>query len=145
MDEKNFKKLITEQVEHIGKNIDAKFAKQDKKIDAKFKEQDQNIKLRFAEQDKKIDTKFKEQAKTIDTQLEDQDILMQQYVGALGEEYQSRLQAALEVFTPLLALPEKVEEALRELRESNARAERNEFAIKEVLQNHEERIQVLER
>ncbi|OGY31409.1 MAG: hypothetical protein A3C02_01315 [Candidatus Andersenbacteria bacterium RIFCSPHIGHO2_02_FULL_45_11] len=174
MDEKTFKKLLAEQTKVITQEMDKRFSAQDNRIDTRFVEQDKNIAKtmdtrfaeqskglvktmddRFVEQNKKVDKRFKEQETTIDTQLEEQDILMQQYVGALGENYQASLKAALEVYTPLLVLPEKVrnlEETLQEVKqvgeitlEHVAQLTENQTVTNVTLQHYEERIKVLER
>lgn len=148
MDEKTFKKLLAEQTKVITQEMDKRFSIQDERIDVRFIEQSKSLA-------KTMDERFAKQAKVTDTQLEDQDILMQQYVGALGENYQASLKAALEVYTPLLVLPEKVrniEETLEEVKqvgevtlEHVAQLTESETATKVTLQNHKERIQVLER
>ncbi|MEK7499182.1 MAG: hypothetical protein AAB649_01090 [Patescibacteria group bacterium] len=148
MDEKTFKKLLAEQTKSIDAKMDQRFIEQNKSIDAKLDQ-------RFAEQTKAIDAKFVEQNNAIDDKLEAQDVRMMQYVGALSEQYQEKLQAALEIFIPLLQLPQQVSElaeSVYEMRqivdptfERVGELSESEATTTETLDNHEKRIRVLEK
>ncbi|HSX25259.1 MAG TPA: hypothetical protein VLG69_04805 [Candidatus Andersenbacteria bacterium] len=152
MEAQEFKKILDEEVKSIENAIDSKlderFAQQDVKfekiLDNRFTEQDKKLEKtldeRFADQDTKIEQRFVEQSKKIDKRFEEQEKQMERYVGVVTEDYQSKLTASLEVFTPLLSLPQEI----RSISEKLDDIKDAQHALRVTDVDHEKRIKVLE-